>query len=419
VLYEAGAVPAGEIGAGLADLGDVLYVVPPASAHVEQLRPVMELIGTVHTLSGDLATDTMAVAAIAPDAILTFSEPMIRPAAEMAAALGLPGHPVATAQIFTDKGLQRQVLREAGVDDTRTAVIRSPEELPEALLDVGLPAIVKPVTGSASKDTWAVRSAVEARDIHDRLENLFEQGFGRPFIIEQFLEGRPSGAFGDYVSVESTCTAARISNWVLTGKTPVSPPFRGNGRIWPSHLDSAEEREIFDLVTRSLTAVGATYGFAHTEVKLTPDGPRIIEINGRLSAHVNMMARDACGLDLVRLGGLVALGEQPALPPFDFGGKVHFQYNNLAPIRPGRLTAVHGVQQVRALPGVTAYRNFVRPGDNFPGGSTTWTLDTISGICADHDSVARVITAARSALTFEIEFDDGIELINGMDLPRY
>jgi biotin carboxylase len=419
VCYDAGAVPAGEIGTGLADLGDIVFLTPRSSPHVDQLRPVIAQLGEVRTLHDSTAENVDLVRDLAPDAVLTFSERLIRPAAELAAAAGVPGQPLRTARLFTDKGLQRGVLAEAGVDRTRTHVLRSPQEWPAALRTVGLPAIVKPVTGWSSRDTYAVRTGEEAAAVHGQLHRIAAEGRWSPFILEEFLTGRPSEPFGDYVSVESVCTPAGISHFVVTGKTPVVPPFRGTGRIWPSHLPPAEEKEICELVTRALEAVGSVCGFTHTELKLTPDGPRIIEINGRISAHVNMMARDACGLDLVRVGGLMALGEEPWLPPFDFGGLVHYQFNNIAPLAACRVEAVHGAEAVRRLPGVSAYRTFVRPGDDLPGGSTTLTLDTISGVCDSHAAVVTAIAQARAALTFVLRFDDGVRHVTATELPRY
>ncbi|MFE1766970.1 hypothetical protein ACFW81_22495 [Streptomyces angustmyceticus] len=419
VLYDAGAVPAGEIGAGLADLGDIVFLVPDRSAHVEQLRPVMELLGDVRTLTGRPEQDADLVRALAPDAVLTFCEDMIRPAARLAAAAGLPGLSAETAHHYTDKGAQRRALRAAGVDGTAFRVVESPEDWDEALRLIGLPSLVKPVTASRSREAHALRTPEDARLVRARLDALAAEGTWEPFILEEFLEGRASEPFGDYVSVESVCTPSGITHLVLTGKSPVVPPFRGTGRIWPSHLPRAEEAEIFALVTRALEAVGADHGFAHTELKLTPDGPRIIELNGRLSGHVNMMSRESSGLDLVRVGALLALGEEPYLPTFDFGGKVHFQYNNLAPLRPGVLMAVHGAEAVREMPGITAYRNFVRPGDELPGGTSTLTLDTLSGVCEGHEAVMRTIDAARAALTFEFRFDDGVHALSGLELPLY
>ncbi|TCO55746.1 ATP-grasp domain-containing protein [Actinocrispum wychmicini] len=412
VLYDAGAVPAGEIGVGLADLGEIVFLVPDDSDHVAQLRPVMEMLGEVRPLT-DPAADA---ASVRPDAVLTFSERMIVPAAELAAAAGVPGQSVRTAKLFIDKGRQRQVLRDARVDPTRTAVAETFDALPGALAEIGLPVIVKPVTGRSSRDTYAVRTDDDVREVLAEIGALAEWS---PFIVEEFLAGRPSEPFGDYVSVESACTPTGITHFVVTGKTPLAPPFRGTGRIWPSHLPEAENQEVCDMVTRALEAVGSDCGYTHTELKLTAAGPRVIEINGRLSAHVNSMAQESCGVDLVRVGGLIALGEQPHLPPFDFGGKVHFQYNNIAPVAPARLEDVRGGDAVRALPGVTAYRNFVRPGDELPGGTMKVELDTLSGVCDGHDEVMRTIDAARGSLTFEFLFADGVRPVNGLDLTNH
>ncbi|MEW9513660.1 hypothetical protein [Streptomyces bacillaris] len=421
VVYDAGSVPAGEIGSGLASLGDVIFLVPPRSAHVDMMRPVMELLGDVEVLTGSAARDSERVRALRPDAVLTFSEAMIRQTAALGAACGLPGQSPRTAELFTDKGLQRQALRRAGVDQTRTYVLESPDSWPAALESVGLPAIVKPVTGWCSRDTYSMRTPQEAAAARAAVTGSATHDGWSPFVVEEFFEGRPSCPFGDYVSVESACTPDGIVHFALTGKTPVMPPFRGTGRIWPSPLASDEEAEILGLVTRALKAVGSVGGLTHTEVKLTPEGPRIIEINGRISGYVNMMAQESCDVDLVRAAGLIALGRSPELSPFEFGDRVHFQYNNLAPLFPCRLERVYGAEAVRALPGVTAYRNFARPGDELSGTSQTMTLDTISGVCDSHQSVIRTIEAARTALTFEFRSASGTHHINGLalnDNPR-
>jgi biotin carboxylase len=419
VLYDLGAVPAGEIGAGLADLGDVVFLVPRESAHVAQLRPVMEMLGEVRTLTGDTATDVRLLREISPDAVLNFCEHLVRQAAEFAAALGLPGNSPHTARLFTDKALQRRTLREKGVEKTVAHPLDTLGDWDAALAAVGLPAVVKPVAGALSRQVHALRDKEEAAAVHARLAALEAEGAWVPFVVEEYLEGRPCAPFGDFVSVESLCLPTGITHLAVTGKTPVMPPFRSTGRIWPSPLPQEEEQEVADLVTRALEAIGAERGFAHTEVKLTPDGPRIIELNGRLSGFVNMMSRESCDLDLVRIGALAALGEPMALAPFSFGGRVHFQYNNLAPLRPCRLEAVHGAEAVRALPGVTTYRAFAHPGDDLPGGTMTSFLDAVSGVCDSHEAVVCTIEAVRSALTFDLRFDDGARAVNGMDLPHY
>lgn len=420
VVYDIGAVPAGEIGAGLAGHADIVFLAPRDSAHAAQLRPVMELLGEVRELSGHAEEDEDLVRGIAPDAVLTFSEPMVRRAARLAAAAGRFGWSAHTARAFTDKALQRQVLRAAGVDKTRTYLLWSVTDWDDAVDAVGLPAILKPVTGWSSQNTHAVYSAKDVPRAREWLAEVFASDPGVNFVLEEFLVGREGDEpYGDFVSVESVCTPSRISHFMLTGKTPVMPPFRGTGRIWPSHLPSHEEREIYALVTRALQAVGADRGFAHTEIKLTPDGPRIIELNGRVSGHINLLAHSVFGVNLVWVGAQLALGLESEAPSFDFGGKVYFQYNNLAPVMPARFAAVRGAKDVKGLPGVTSYRSFVQPGDELPGGPGTTCLDAVTGACEDHAAVADVIDRARRALTFDLYFDNNKRSIKGIDLPAY
>lgn len=420
VVYDVGAVPAGEIGIGLDEHADIVFLIPHDSAHAEQLRPVMEQFGDIRELSGHAAKDDDLVRVIAPDAVLTFSEPMVGLTARLAAAAGRFGLSPDTTRAFTDKARQRQVLRAAGIDVTRTYLLRSARDWQDAVGAVGLPAILKPVTGWASRNTYAVYSVKDVPCTRERLEELFKADPDTSFVLEEFLVGRAGDEpYGDYVSVESICTPTRISHFVLTGKTPVMPPFRGTGRIWPSHLPGREEREIYDLTSRALQAVGATCGFAHTEIKLTPEGPRIIELNGRISGHIALLARSAFDVNLVWIGAQLALGLEPEKPSLDFDGKVHFQYNNLAPVRPARFEAVRGAKEVKNLPGVTAYRSFVRPGDELPGGPGTICLDAVTGACPDHRAVAEIIDLARRALTFDLCFGEERRSVSGIDLPTY
>ncbi len=214
VLYDDGAASAGEIGVGLADLGDVVFLVPP-TGHAERLRPVLEDFGAVVALTGTAEGDLARVRDLAPDAVVTYSERMVRKTAELAEALGLPSHTPEVAATLTDKIRQRRVLRDAGVDKVRSHPLRSPDGWPEVYDAVGLPAIVKPVRGGGSRDTYAVTTAAEAAEL---LPRLFPDGTEAAYTVEELLEGVPSAPYGDYVSVESVCTPRGVRHLAVTGK---------------------------------------------------------------------------------------------------------------------------------------------------------------------------------------------------------
>jgi biotin carboxylase len=416
VVYDAGAASAGEIALGLAGLGPVAFLVRP-SGHTDRVAGVLAELGTVLPLTGRLADDAAAVARLAPAAVLTFSEAALRPAAELAGALGLPGHDPATVLLLTDKARQRERLRAAGVEDVRSQLLDSPAGWPGAIVDIGLPAVVKPVYGQGSRDTHLVRTEPDGRRL---LADLFAAGPGAAggLLVEQALVGRagPPGV-GDYVSVESLSGPGGVSHLAVTGKLPLLPPFREVGQFWPAELAPGEEAAVLDRTGRALAALGVTVGFTHTELKLTPAGPRIIEVNGRLGGHLNELARRACGVDLIRLAGLAALGEPVTAAPLR-PARVYFQHYDLAPCRPCRLVGIHGDRQLRRLPGITGYRAYARVGDQLPGGVMTRPLDLLTGDCDRPDQLAGLLAPALDMLAFELDFGAGPRRVSAAALER-
>lgn len=404
VVYDDGAVSPGEVGVALADVGDVVFLVPD-TAHVAAMRPVLDQLGNVRDLSGHPGTDAEAVRALAPDAVVTFSERMIRTTAELAPAAGLAFHTPGTALLLTDKARQRATLRAAGVDDVRTAPLDSLADWPGALTEVGLPAVIKPVRGAGSRHTHPVRDEDEALHL---LAEIFEDmppaPSGEPRLtMEELLVGRDVLPFGDYASVESLCGPEGIMHLAVSGKLPLVTPFREPGRYWPSQLPEDEQQAVLDLVTRALEALGVRHGLTHTEVKLTAEGPRLVEVNGRLGGHVNGLARTACGVDLVRAAVLQALGRPTGLGSLR-PDRVHFQHHGLAPVQPCRLVSVDGAATVRTMAGISGYRTFVRPDEQLPGGVMTREMDVLWGTADSHEEMVRVIRHALNTLRYTFDF---------------
>ncbi|MGW1840185.1 ATP-grasp domain-containing protein [Streptomyces sp. BBFR2] len=415
VVYDRGAVAAGEIAAGLTGLGTPVFLTPD-SPHTRRMLHVLEGLGTVLPLTGDLAADTEAVRDLAPAAVLTFSESMLRTTAALTGALGLPGHDPDTAQLLTDKTRQRARLREAGVDDVRSHPLHTAEDGPRAFAVTGLPAIIKPVRGEGSRATYVVHTEEEAaRVVAEAFAAVPAAGPGPVFVAEEFLQGRRDLPFGDYVAVESLCSPHGVTHLAVSGKYALVPPFREAGVYWPSALGADEESAVEDLAGRALAALGVTSGLAHTEIKLTPDGPRIIEVNGRIGGHVNHLAQFACGVDLVRMAALLALGRR-VRPPRLRPEQVHFLRYGLAPVEPATLTAVHGDHEVRELPGIAGYRTYRRIGDRLDGGVMTQPMDLLWGVAPDHAAMGALVDKALSVLGYEFEFAEGTRRLAARDL---
>jgi hypothetical protein len=418
VLYDRGAAGPVDLMTELSGLADLVIL----ARHPEDPR-----VRLFADAAATYALDPAALPALLdrirqhrPAGLVTFSESLIPTASTLAGELGLPYHSGPTAEALTDKARQRRLLRDAGVDAVRFARVRGSQDWPAAAAQVGLPCVLKPVRGEGSRNTFRVDSVEQG----DRLVGeLLAAGPDRPpreteLIAEELLPGRPSWPYGDYVSVESVVVDGQVQNLAVLGKLPLVEPFRETCAYLPNALPAAEQEQAGRLASSALTALGVTSGVCHTELKLTPSGPRVIEVNGRLGGFVHDVLKRSCGVSMIRLAAGIALGQQvlpvAVAPPT----QVSYIFSNLPPDNAVRLLAGSGGARVQRLGGVTSYRASYRPGDRLAGGVSTDELDLLRGSAADHAGMLAAIAAMLQAVEFTFETADGGQLtLAGTELP--
>jgi biotin carboxylase len=355
----------------LSQLGDVVAVYDVKLTDEEELARLREGTVALRPFDGDEEAVEVGLALAADhdvDGVLTYSELTIRPVAELAARLGLHHHPPAAVARMRDKGLQRQALAEAGLPTPAWHVLDGEGTVEEALARVPLPAVLKPTNGMASILTRrleraedvgpAYREALRRWNDDPRLDGLPAR-----FMLEEFVAAarwHEAPRFGAYVSVESLVHRGHVTHVTVTDKLALAPPFRETGDVQPSVLAPERRAAIEEMATAAIHAVGATDGAAHTELFLTPDGPRVIEVNGRLGANVAYEIASISDYDLLREIGVVALGRPPAPPPtFD---RYATYLLPKTPAEDVEVTSVEGLDEVRRLPGVLSAVQRVEPG---------------------------------------------------------
>ncbi len=395
VVYDQGAVSPTEI-AVAADPHDPFVVVTGPSEHARRVRPLFEESATgVYDLAGaDLLSRLRGHHLTG---IVTFSEPVLRATAALAAELGLPFHDPDTAHRLTDKDAQRQRLRAAAVDSTASMAVTDIAQWDAVVASLGLPVVVKPVQGVSSRNTVLVTDPDSGRaQLADVLRDE-----GR-VVVEEYLRGIDvPPPFGDYVSVETAVYQGGWCHLAVTGKLRLAPPFRECGQFWPARLDSATRDAVLGAVDQAVKALDVRNGILHTELKLTADGPRIIEVNGRAGGYIPELARRAAGIDLVDLAVQIARGGPVDLAPAE-PQRVFFQFTTPAPTEPGRIVAVAGRDRLRAVAGVTGYTPFTRPGVPV-GGFATQDLDLVVGDVADFEALAATVESIMDAISYEFD----------------
>ena len=156
---------------------------------------------------------------------------------------------------------------------------------------------------------------------------------------------------------------------------------------------------MLDLVSETLRAVGFGVGPAHTEIKLTSEGPRVLEVNGRIGGGVPDMLRLTTGVDIVKLSMRAALGlptDVRALPPTS-GVGYRFFYQPPASAR--RLLSIDGLERLGQRPGVESLHLHHPPGTEIDARHGTRSyLFAVVGSTMDYAGVLSVEELLRTEI---------------------
>jgi len=377
-------------------VADLVWLVDLADPRLGEMAHLIGKLGTVLDTTG-LGPGEVAdrLAEHGPDGIMTLVDEQMVTTAQIAERLSLPFYDQRTALALADKHAQREALRVAGVSVPRFCVVPAGSTADDAGRIASLmtfPAVLKPLTGTASA---GVQSVADAADLRRMLARGEAASGG--LLLEERLEGaRDCSAFGTgsvagasgCVAVESVVAGGEICHLAVAGRFALEEPFRGTGSFVPSNLDRTALQPVLDVTEDAARALGMTRGWMNTDVKLTSVGTRVLEVNGRVGGNVPEMFELLDGPHLLAMAMLLALGVDPAVPGMFEFDRVAFYFSAQAPMTARRLVALEGLDRVAALPGVRHVVRRHNPGDelDWREGSAGY-LFAVFGTAEDHDQL--------------------------------
>lgn len=248
--------------------------------------------------------------------ITTFDDRGIADAARLARPLGVPGNSPEAAERLTNKLAQRAALAAAGLPTPgfrRVEPETSVTDLQQVMEGMSYPVVMKPAVGSGGRDTNAAGGFIE---LADDLQRRWSAGERRTLIVEECLgpyPPQPIDGYGDYGSVEVAVAAGELHILGVTGRLPLAPPFRETGMFTPPNWGATEEAAVRAAAADAIRALGVEVGCLHVEIKRTADGPRVIEVNGRVpGGGIPGLLLAATGTNLYAAAAAAAMGEPVA-----------------------------------------------------------------------------------------------------------
>ncbi len=170
------------------------------------------------------------------------------------------------------------------------------------------------------------------------------------------------------------------------------------------------------LAIAAVEALGLDFGPAHTEIRLGPGGPVVIEVNPRLAGgRIPTLVQLATGIDLVGAAVDVAIGEPQPLPA---PGPGHASIRFLVAQQAGRVRRTGGVAAATAVPGVIDVAIAARPGQRV--GGTGSFLDRVGHVIAAAPAGPAARAAADAALSLlELDVDHVVSAAEAPTDPAF
>jgi biotin carboxylase len=321
------------------------------------------------------------------DGIYPAAEWCVEAAAIAADKTGLPGPSALAGMRARNKLAVREALDTAGIPNPAFQGVSSLDEATEVLNGgIGLPVIVKPIDGNASR---GVSRVDHAEDLPLAYAKALKASRSKRVLIEAFVEG-------EEFNVDGLVFDGQYYPGGITGKERSDPPYRFDWGIYMPPLEDADTVALIETTAASaLKAIEFATGTTHVEVILSETGPYIVEIAGRPGG--GRIPTDliplSYGMDFMADSLRVALGEAPREERrFERGAAMYW-----IPSRSGVVAGVLGAEEARKMPGVEDVNLSLEVGERLGHVVDCVTRDKIGYVLASGDTAEAAIANAKAA----------------------
>lgn len=332
---------------------------------------VREVVEWEHYLPGAADEFYVSHRDLAPSAVLPLVEYATPFAARLAERYGLPGAGYGAALVLRDKSVLRRVAAGAGIANPASRRAEGPEDVRAFLREYPAGVVLKPANRQGSVGTMILTDPGRVDDAwqgcleHDEGVFVPDRRMPLAMLVEQYVDGHEYSV-EMFLAGGEPVFASITDKLLYPGPRPIE-----QGHVVPADVPPELAERLTGETRRLLAAVGFGTGVVHCEWIVSGGVPYLVECAGRFGGDgIVALLAHAFGFDPIRTFQRVMSGE-----PLD--GPLPRQAGSAAAVRflaagPGRVDAVAGVEEARALPGVLDVDVAVAPGDRIPEMRSSW-----------------------------------------------
>lgn len=257
------------------------------------------------------------------------------------AELGLPGSAIRDAQVTSNKFLNRQATHAAGIQVPEFVLCTCPEDALAAADRIGYPVVVKPVDNRGS---FGITIVPDRSSLTPAVYAAITNSHSRLILVEQFIAGLS-------LIVEGYCFPQSGHQSLVLGTKEhlASRPQIHTSITFPGTLDAAVHQRVIQHNDRVVAALGLRYGMTSAEYVLDDDGrPWLMEMANRGGGVLisSMIVPHVSGVDTTRQLIYDAFNLNRDLFVERSSSSARAAHLRYIIFEPGRVRAVHGVDQV-------------------------------------------------------------------------
>lgn len=279
------------------------------------------------------------------DGIMTLATDMpMRSVAAVAKEMGLNGIDAETALKATNKAEMRKALQDAQIPIPKFFKVSNENEYMEAVKHFNVPFIVKPADSSGSRGIFEVKDITNEKVIKEAYRYCQPYSRVGDVVVEEYMQGPEVSV--ETISIDGVCHVIQVTDKLTTG----APHYVEMGHSQPTQLSKEVSDKIADVAKAANKAIGIVNGPSHTEIIVTSEGPKIVEIGARLGGdNINThLVPLSTGINIVECCIKIALGEKPDIKP---------KWNKGAAIRyfdqhAGVIKSIDGIEEAKKIKGV-------------------------------------------------------------------
>lgn len=279
------------------------------------------------------------------EGVMTLASDMpIRTVAVVAKELGLVGISEDTAMKATNKALMRDALCEYGVPVPKYFKVSTKDEYKSIIQNFLSAFIVKPADNSGSRGIFLVSDHTDyelAMAAYDHSRKYSRNG---EIVVEEYMQGPEVSV--ETISLNGLCHVIQITDKITTG----APHFVEMGHSQPSMLTDIIKQKVAEVAIAANRALDIQNGPSHTEIIVTDEGPKIVELGARLGGDfiTTHLVPLSTGINMIESCIRIAMGEEPDLEIKDhFSSAIRY-----FPQRAGRIKRISGIGRAKQMPGV-------------------------------------------------------------------